>query len=79
MGWLEMFQSVGANPFRLIGLAWLRSSLLVSTLTGCFLAHSMHIVVPGSASRRAGAIAFPHKEHSFLGSLAALVMAYLGS
>ena len=57
-------QSLGANPFRLIGLAWLSSIPLVSIFRGCFLAHSMHVVTPGSASSRASAIGRSQSAHS---------------
>jgi len=58
-------QSVGAKPVRSIGLAWLISMPLVSTFRGYFLAHSMHVVTPGSASSRAAAIGLPQRAHRF--------------
>lgn len=48
---------------RLMGLAWLKSTWLVSTLIGYFLAHSMHVVAPGRASILAKAIGFPQMLH----------------
>src|SRR3954469_13493575 len=56
-------QSLGAKPLRLIGLAWLSSIWLVSTLRGYFLAHSMHVVTPGNASSRAAAMGLSHRLH----------------
>lgn len=56
---------MGANPFLLIGLAWLSSMRLVSTLRGYFLAQVMHVVTPGSASNLAGAIGSPQRLQGF--------------
>src|SRR5687768_12938731 len=46
-----------------MGLASLRSSFLTSILGGFFLAHSRHVVTPGSASRRAAGIGLPQRLH----------------
>jgi hypothetical protein len=62
-------QSFGANPFRLIGLASLNSTPLVSTFRGYFFAHSMQLVTPGSAANRAAAIGEPHRLHRLVGCL----------
>src|SRR3954447_14354398 len=59
-------QSDGAKPFRLIGLAWLNSTLDVSTLRGYFFAQSIQVVTPGRASSRPGAIGWPQMLQSFL-------------
>jgi hypothetical protein len=58
-------QSFGAKPLRLMGLAWLSSIPLVSIFRGYFLAQSMHVVTPGSASSRAGAMGRLQSQHSF--------------
>ena len=47
-----------------MGLAWLNSTPLVSALRGYFLAQTMQVVTPGSASSRAGSIGFPHQVQS---------------
>jgi hypothetical protein len=39
--------------------------MLVSTFRGCFLAHSMHVVTPGKASRRCGEIGLLQSPQSF--------------
>ena len=62
---LKKYQSFGAKPLRLMGLAWLSSIPLVSIFRGCFLAHSMQVVTPGNASRRAGAIGRLQSQQSF--------------
>ena len=58
-------QSFGANPFRLIGLASLRSYFRGSTFGGKRLAQFTQTVTPGNASSRAAAIGWPHTVHNF--------------
>ena len=62
-----MIQSERAKPVRSIWLASLMSTLLGSNFGGFFLAHSMHVVTPGSASSRVGAIGLPHRLQVFVG------------
>jgi hypothetical protein len=73
---LIRYQSLGANPLRLIGLAWLNSIPLVSTFRGWRLAHSIQVVTPGRASSRAGAIGFPQRLHGLTEALISWVMEF---
>jgi hypothetical protein len=59
-------QSVGAKPLRLIGLAWLSSTPLVSTFRGYFLAQSMQVVTPGRAANLAAGMGEPHRLQRFV-------------
>lgn len=54
-----------------MGLAWLSSIPLTSTFRGCFLAHAIHVLAPGSASNLAAAIGWLHNAQSFRGRFVA--------
>ena len=72
-------QSVGANPLRLIGLAWLSSMPRVSTFRGCRRAHSMQVVTPGNASRRAAAMGLPQRLHNLTAVLGSSIIKHRGT
>jgi hypothetical protein len=70
----DAIQSLGANPVRSIGLAWLSSIMLVSTLRGCLRAQSMQVVTPGRASSRSEEMGLLHRPQSFRGGFFSSLM-----